>query len=188
MNNTRESIDLVLYNYYPQNIDSISQRDLYIESKEFKNLQGIISENQNIYEADGFDFIGYLKGKYHGKVIFNDVTYFQWMDRCFTFEFIEKKENLIWMTKTYLSILTPVATMKFFKVSMNKTKANYMEVFETEFHNQQLISQLRILINDNGYTFFDSKLLSEKIEDINFDDIEMGNFTYFNAFFNSQNF
>jgi hypothetical protein len=58
---------------------------------------------------------------------------------------------------------------------------------KVNFNDPVFISKIYKILKKNKLSEFDSELINQKIKDVNFDDIQMGEFTFFNVFFNSQN-
>ena len=178
-----------VYEYYPRNIDCIQEKKEYITSKEHNKLLKKISEHKiEHHSQEKKQFITSLSDKCDNNIVFNDSTYFEWLDRCYTFEFSENRGDFVFLLKAFQSILVPVYTIKFFKLETSKEKTRFLEIGENEFTNSSLTNGVKSIFESIGYTEFKESLISKKIIDVNFDDISMENFTFFNAFFNSQNF
>lgn len=180
-----ELIDIA-YRYYPRNIDCINQKEYYILTSEYKNLLEKIENNKKQYSKNKIiinklEHIGTKWGK------FKDATYFEWQDRCFTFEFTKEYENTFLQLKLYQSILLPIYFIKYFKITPSNNNPKYIKISKEEFLDLNFLSSIKFILEDNNFTEFDYKLAYSIIKDINFDDIQMGKFTFFNTFFNSEN-
>ena len=179
----------IAYFYYPKNTDSINDKNTYITSKEYIRLDRKINENKVLHVENKFNLINSLnKVKCNYEFTFKDSTYFEWNDRCYTLEYTLKVHDKTFLLKLFISIIAPVFSIKFFLLESNNERVKYKEIKIEEFCCNDLIESLKSLLNDNNYFEINNSLGSKRILDINFDDIPIGEFTFFNTFFNSQNF
>lgn len=176
----------IVYKYYPRNVDCINRKEFYISTKEYKNLLIKINISKKEYSKNKL-IINDLKKISENWGDFNDLTYFEWLDRCYTFEIIKKNNNTFFQLKIYQSILAPFYFIKFYEIKPIDERFKYYEISENNFFDPNYILTIESIMKKNNLEKFDSKLINLKIRDINFDDIELGSFTFFNAFFNSQN-
>ena len=180
-----ELID-ICYSYYPRNIDCINQKEYYIETREYKNLLERIKNTKKEYSKNKI-IINRLEHISTNWGSFKDKTYFEWQDRCYTFEFTKEYENTFFQLKLYQSILLPIYFIKYFKIVPSSNNVKCLKIPKEEFLDLNFLSSIEFILKDSHLIELDYKLANVIIKDINFDDIQMGNFSLFNAFFNSQN-
>lgn len=179
----------IAYSYYPYKLDCSLEKAKYLTSKEFLNLCNKIEFHKKRTSKTQQKFEERLKKVCNPKFTFENITYFEWMDRCFTYQYAEKKSDSFFLLKIFESIIIKkYYVIKYFKVKTLNNNYTYKEITKNEFKNNDFLFNLQTILKDNEYIELSKSLITEQIEFINFDDIPMGNFTYFNAFFNSQNF
>ncbi len=183
---TNENLLKVVYNYFPKGIDCIKEKKIYVETKEYKRLSNHIKSFNNPYSKEIDIFIEEIKNLNFPNFSFNDSSYFEWEDRCYTFEFCKEINGESFILRVYLSILKPYFTIKFFKINVENDRHIYNIISSKSFPEEKLILELKNILEKHSYKEFDESLLSERIFDINFQDINMGEFTFFNAFFVNQ--
>lgn len=171
--------------YYPSNIDSIVEKDYYVLTKEHQNLVNKIFVNKSNYPEKINDIQRELM-KHRDDFRFNDLTNFQWQDRCYTFQFTKKVDNQHFHLNVYISILAPYFVFQYFKTQIIENDHKLIIINKNEFSNDNFISKINGILNKYDFSLLNENLLKTKISNINFDDIKMGQFTYYNAFFNSQ--
>ena len=108
----------LVYLFYPKNTCAYTQKDEYFATEEYNRLKEIIAgfaseENKNLRKSiiDSFEKDITLKN-------FNDLSLFDWEDRCFTFSLniIEDKE--LYTISLYLSILIPYYVIYYYFVKV----------------------------------------------------------------------
>ena len=67
-----------------------------------------------------------------------------------------------------------------------KNRFKHVLLDENDKNLEIMKSNLETVCLNNEILEFDKKIISMKVSNINFDDIKMGDFTFFNIFFNSQ--
>lgn len=176
------NIEELIYTFYPKGIDALNNPKKYIESLEHKNLLDKINSKGEIQTKS-------LRNECENLSLrFDDYTLFDWYDRCYNFQLSEISENNLYKIHINISIISP---FYFIFLSQTHIDENGKHISITKrILNQDLkkyhviINHLSRLIEDEiGYKKFNEKYLAKVISDVNFQDIEMGKFTYYNAFF-----
>lgn len=179
----------IAYLYFPKDIDSITQKNEYIQTPEYKRLLELTISFLNKNNLDevlkvtrdvlGFDF--------------KDISMLNWQDRCFTLEYAELEEDKLYRTIVYLSIINPVYYVQVFENEINletktwKTSPVKVKLSENEKCEDNVFKISQLLESKFFYTQFPSHLINEKIDDLTFQDIRKGDFTFFNLFFTNEN-
>lgn len=176
----------IAYRYFPRNIDCINQKEYYRTTREYRNLFEKIKNYKEEYSKNKI-IIARLEHISQNWGNFKDTTYFEWQDRCFTFEFTKEYEGTFFQLKLYQSILFPIYFIECFKVISSNNSLECLKISKEEFLDSNFIVSIEFILKENNFIEFDYKLSNSIIKDINFDDIQMGKFTFFNVFFNSQN-
>ncbi len=179
-----------VYYYYPKNISSITNSNEYINSKEYKRLS--LKLKGEDYKKKDIEKLKKNIEVIHKTKIF-DYTIPTWEDRCLNLQFLLKTENSI-EKKTILCIniskLIPFFVIYILEVEFDEIqnrlkylpRRNYnKEKFDFK-KNVESVKQI-VYSNLNSHNEFPSELLYRKLENVNFQDIKMGDFTFFNAFF-----
>lgn len=177
------------YLYFPKDIDSITQKNEYVQTSEYKRLLELtlyFLNNNNldevlkmIREILNFDF--------------KDISMLNWQDRCFTLEYVELEENKLYRTIVYMSIIIPVYYVEVLENEINhetkmwKTSPVKVKLLENEKFKNNLFKVSQLLESKFFYTKFPSYLINENIDDLTFQDIRKGDFTFFNLFFTNEN-
>lgn len=176
----------VAYKYYPCKIDSINQKEEYLLTLEYKKILNQINLFSEPYPKEINFFLNDLRNINQNNFLFNDLTYFNWMDRCYTFEFKKKVNNSFFIIKLLRSIIRPFFIIETELCVMKNNSFKHFKLKKKDPVFIDLINKIIPLCNKHNLLEFDYDLVNIKIENINFDDIKMGEFTFFNAFFNSQ--
>jgi len=182
----KNMLENIVYKYYPKNVDSFLNRELYHNTNEYKNLISKINDNKNKIK-DIEEVILNLK-KIDSSFKFDDFTLFEWFDRCYNFQMSKITDNFFVSVNINISLIS-----NFYIVYIKSNKVNDLNRFdsvsnrnsflETNVH-KDLINIISKLIEDKlFYTKFPAEYVDKVIPDINFQDIEMGKFTFYNAFF-----
>lgn len=176
------NIEELIYTFYPKGIDALNNPKKYIKSIEYKNLLDKIDSKGEIKMES-------LKNIFKNLSLhFDDYTLFDWHDRCYNFQLSEILENKLYKIHINISVISP---FYFIFLSQTNIDESGKHISVTKrISNQNLkkycviINQLSRLLEDEiGYKKFDEKNLKKVISDVNFQDVEMGKFTYYNAFF-----
>ncbi|WP_411031666.1 hypothetical protein [Spongiimicrobium sp. 3-5] len=179
---------LIAYDHYPRNVDSISDKDSYILSKQHRKLLDKIERHNKPYSKNIVGLIEELKLLGAKEFDFNDATYFDWQDRCFTFEFIKNIGDKVLILKFYKSIIAPYFSIQYFQSKEVDNSNRYLMISKVEFDQADFVNGICKIANKHELKKLPLDLIRKKVPDINFDDIRMGKFTYFNVLFNSQTF
>jgi hypothetical protein len=183
----------IAYAYYPKGINCINDRESYLDSMEYKRLHEVISYFQDNLTKNQV----YIKLTYefeNNNLLKNirDISLLHWNERCVTFELeIIKGENLVKII-LHISLLIPhylVYTLE------NKIKTNPYEWITLPIRNKETEKEYSNHINTissivetiTGFSPFPGSLANIIIPDLSIHDIELGQFTFFNAFFNDEN-
>lgn len=187
-----EVLKNLAYLYYPKNICPWNQKELYLETVEYKRLEKVLDlfnadENQKLRNSIKTEFDKDLVLK-----DFQDFSRLDSQDRCYTF-FLGIVEGGEFCSITlYLSILLPyyVIDIIIHKEQMIVPRSK-IEDLEKENIDSRKIKDLvleieNILEKKLLYSKFPKEILNDKFEDISFQDSYLGEFKMFNAFFNNQ--
>lgn len=188
MIDTREFFLQKVTTIYPEGISHFRDKEKYVSSKEYKRLLSLISSKEVFSDSKKESLINDLK--IEQELEFRDFSLFSWNDRAHNIQTILKSENLISIVLCInISIIIPyytIYTLKIERESINKIKRKYSPIKDNsllvEFSDLTLkIKQLF----ENRYKLkeFPDMLLKQTIGNISFQDIELGDFTFFNAFF-----
>lgn len=179
----------IAYMYYPMGLCSSKDYDKYILSNEFKVLSETI--NELLYDKDYQNLRKQLLNEFKRYVSIqeiSDVT-LEGHDRCLTFEIeIIEGDNLIKICLN-ISLLIPYYFIYVLKNDielqptyrwLNHPKRNK----ESEVRFDKELKLLENIIKEKiNFNKFPENLIEMVIPEITYVDIEMGKFTYFNAFF-----
>lgn len=174
----------LIYNFYPRNIDCVNQKELYIKSLQYERLSKLISENKAPYSIEMKNFISSFKEL--DDFVYNDTTNFDWLDRCYTFEFSKKIDQGYLLLRFYKSIIAPYYLILCFKIVEKGNRQKYIPIIKSEFSDQNILNKLNIIAKQFQLKSFDDNILKNTISDISFEDISFRKFNFFNAFFLNQ--
>ncbi|PIF32858.1 hypothetical protein CLU81_3418 [Flavobacterium sp. 9] len=187
-----EVLKNLAYLYYPKNICPWNQKELYLETVEYKRLEKVIDlfnsdENQKLSNTikTEFDKDEVLKD-------FQDFSRLDLQDRCYTFFLNIVEGGELCSITLYLSVLLPyyVIDIIIHKKQMIVPRSK-IEELEKENIDPRKIKDLVLEIENIVekkllYSKFPKEILNDKFEDISFQDSYLGKFKMFNAFFNNQ--
>jgi hypothetical protein len=181
----------LVYLFYPRKICSRTQEDKYYNSDEHNRLIDIIkhfysieNQNNNTELLEEFEKDCTLKN-------FRIVSLMDWQDRAITYNLFIIEDDELYTVSLYLSILVPYYVIK---VQKNKIKLLFSNFEIAQMKNNNLESRkIRDLIIDIAsivesktlYQKFPEELMNIIIEDVSFQEIGIGKFNMFNAFFNN---
>ncbi len=180
------------YTLYPKNICATDDHDSYLNSKENKELKFRLSDENKRYGKNNINIvITSVENRFQTKIL--DHTVPSYSDRCFNWQFVlntndsDTEKNIMCIN---ISKVLPVFIVYILEVEYcpEKKRLKYFPRRNKILENDNYISEIQdvkmILTNSSlGVVEFPDKRLTEVIETINFQDIPMGKFTYFNAFF-----
>jgi hypothetical protein len=155
----------IAYQYYPKKVNSLSQKELYINTSEFKKLESVINRfKRERTPKFFFEIKESLQNNFSVDLI--DITAFEHFDRSHCFQLINKNSVLV---NVYISFIVPCYAIK------KNPNAVYNKNWDRiiSHHIEEKLN----------FTKFSNILEDEIIEDISFQDIKEGEFTFFNAFF-----
>lgn len=190
-------IDKVLKNlahsFYPKNICSIHDKENYLQSCEYKNLSKTLN---SFFEYKTFPFYGDLinclkEDKFFEKV--QDVTLLEWEDRCISLELDIIEGKTLDKICLHISLLVPYYVIYLLEseIELNsfklKTVPKYNQMKMENIYYDKIKMLIKIVEKTTDYKKLPISLANYGIPDINFHDIEMGEFNLFNAFFLNEN-
>ncbi len=182
-----KTINSLLYQYYPRGINSIIDISSYENSDNYKLLKKKINERNNI-DIQVESLIFKLKKL---KYDINDFSVFEWYDRCYNLQFIiEKENNKKIVFCIHISLLINYYNLSIIEIISDPSHrvADYFpkrSISEIKTGYEYLKRKMSIFIEEIiiGYKEFPKHTLHEIIKDVNFQDIPLGKFSFFNAFF-----
>lgn len=177
--------------YYPKNICPWTQKELYFETVEYKRLQSLI----DFFDSDSNREIrNNIKAEFAKDSVLKDFQDFSRLDnqdRCYTFFLNVVEGGELCSITLYLSILIPyyVINVLVHKKQMIIPRSK-IEELEKENLDPRKIKDLvleveNIVEKKLFYSKFPNEILNNKFEDISFQDLYLGEFKMFNAFFNN---
>ncbi len=170
----------IAYQYYPK-MDAIKSKEKYIRTKEYKNLEKILMKKNEIPNT----LYQFLNPKYD---IVKNLTSKTLKDRCLNYQIYFKKENKFDILVINVSFLAPYFTIYILEVE-SKGGIMWKNLPRRNFHKEQYlysneINEISLFLQIKlNLLKFPEKHLNKTIPNINFQDIELGRFTFFNAFF-----
>lgn len=181
----KEQLYKIIQNYYPIGINALLEKDKYIKSEEYLNLISLIDNNKKKYADEIQVIINEVTSD--GNIIFNDLSYFEWLDRCYTLEFIQVVRGRMYVYRFYKSILGSYFIQRFFCVEYLNNREKVVKISQKEFLDDVgILNKIQDLVFRLNLTQLDDIILGEVIENVSFEDIGFESFNYFNAFFLSQ--
>lgn len=187
-----EVLKNLAYLYYPKNICPWNQKELYLETVEYKRLEKVIGlfnddENQKLRNKIKTEFDKDLVLK-----DFQDFSRLDWQDRCYTFFLNIVEEGELCSITLHLSILVPyyVIDIIIHKEQMIVPRSKIEELEKENIDSRKikdLVLEIENIVEKKLlYSKFPKEILNDKFEDISFQDSYLGEFKMFNAFFNNQ--
>lgn len=182
-----EELLKVAYTYYPKGVNSILDKEFYIGSGQYRALTEEINKHKDLHSKKRSVLFEELNSLGGTEFTLADSTNFEWQDRCYTYEFVKNVENHSLILKFYNSIIAPFFVIRYFESKVIKNVNRFYRISEMEFQHKSLVKNIYSISKKNELKQLSNKISETKIPDINFDDIQMGQFTFFNVFFNSEN-
>jgi hypothetical protein len=188
-----EVLKNLAYLYYPKNICPWNQKELYLETVEYKRLQVLIDlfdshESQTIRNS--------IKKEFQDDLILKDFEDFSILDsnqdRCYTFFVHVFEGGELYSISLYLSFLIPYYTIRkqWHPAEPFYSKARIEELerekLDTRKIDDLVLAVENIVESKLFYKKFPPLLMDNSILDVSFGDIYLGYFTMFNAFFNNR--
>jgi hypothetical protein len=179
----------IAYIYYPLRLCSLKEYDQYTQSDEFKILSGTI--NRQLLDKDYQNLRKQLLNEFKKNESIqsiSDVT-LEGHDRCLTFQIEIIESNSLIKICLNVSLLIPYYFIYVLKNDieleptyrwLNHPKRNR----ESEVKFDEELKLLEDIIKEKiNFNKFPEYLIQMTIPEITYVDIELGKFTYFNAFF-----
>lgn len=182
-----------VYLYYPKNVCPWDDKEKYLKTLEYKKLQSTIDyfnsdENQTIRNN--------IKKEFQEDLILKDFEDFSILDsnqdRSYTFIVNIFEGGELYSITLYLSFLIPYYAIRtqWHPAEPFYSKARIVELekekLDTRKIDELVLAVERIVEDKLFYEKFPQLLMDNKIVDVSFGDIYLGNFTMFNAFFNNR--
>jgi len=177
-----ETLKNLAYNFYPQNL-SPDEED-YHNSPEFLSLIKILGKPHPLNNS--------LKNIFQNKVgaKFEYCTHETFLDRAFNWQYYEVKEGQIATVSVFISKIIPYYIIKnlIVKTDINSNWLSLPETNPSPSPHIQKISQRTDAVLSGTLNLKNVPLKYENalIENIEFQEIRNGKFTFFNAFFLDQ--
>jgi hypothetical protein len=176
------------YSFYPKNISAIKNQTQYLNSEENKRLDNVFQNPDLTLLRKVDELKDFFKSSCKKNIY--DFTIQSWQDRAYNIQFIlNKKENKTFILCVNISMLIPFYLCYIIEVEFdsikNKLKCSpkiNLELEKSIFNNDLMKSKL-FIENILKYKEIRFEVLDSKITDLSFQDIELGDFTLFNAFF-----
>lgn len=190
----RSMLNKIAYKYYPKGVCSISEKEKYINSKEYKLLFSKIDEFHK--NETSINMYNLLISEFNKSSIIeniHDVSVLNWQDRCLSFELeivVGKKLikiclNISLLIPYYLVyVLENDIELKPYKWLTLPKRNKELEASKYKEHLQIISS---IVEKITFFNKFPEDLINISLPDLSFQDIRIGNFTYYNAFFLNEN-
>lgn len=186
-------IDIILKNlattYYPIGICAFDEFEKYTNTFEYKNLTRKVNSAFSLIRQNGINkqILEELKKNENIKEI-EDVT-LESSDRCLTYKVNFFEGNVLYQLCLNLSIIVPYYNVYVLKNNFELEPYRWLNLPERDKESEidKFESSIKFISNiiEQKFLFnkFPDNLINTIIPDINYADVELGNFTYFNAFF-----
>ncbi|QOG04818.1 hypothetical protein [Flavobacterium sp. MDT1-60] len=181
----------IVYAFYPKNISYNAENDRYIVTEEFQRLNQVINDFDCKYKKSISEKI--LKEFENDYTLknFQDFTLFHWGDRCMTFNLSIIENRELYTVSLLISVLAPYYTIKCQKnmIELLFSESRIAELEEKNLEKRNLkdiILKIESIVEEKLlYNKFPNEILNLIVEDISFQEAEIGYFKMFNAFFNN---
>jgi hypothetical protein len=176
-------------NFYPKGICAMSDNSAYVNSFEFKNLIAKINTAFKLIEESklNIQILNELKSNDALKDI-EEVT-LESSDRCISFKLSFFEGDILYQLYLNLSVIVPYYYIYVLKNNFESEPYRWINlpVRDKESEKIKFDSEIKlissIIESKTMYNRFPDELIKTIIPDINYADVELGTFTYFNAFF-----
>ncbi|MBP4139143.1 hypothetical protein [Flavobacterium geliluteum] len=176
------------YTFYPVGICAMNNRDLYVDSFEFKNLIDKVNSSFAVIHKERLD--SQILDKLKENEILKDFENLtlESSDRCLSYKIDFIEENVLYQLCINISLLVPYYYAYTLKniIELEPYRWTTLPERDLQAETGKFQSHLAIISNILGemnFNKFPDRLVTEIIPNINYADVDMGNFTYFNAFF-----
>ncbi|MCR4034009.1 MULTISPECIES: hypothetical protein [Flavobacterium] len=187
-----EVLKNLAYLYYPKNVCPWTQKELYLETVEYKRLKALIK----YFDSDDSEEIrNNIKAEFDKDPVlkdFQDFSRLDWEDRCYTFFLNVIEGGELCSITLYMSVLVPyyVIDIIIHKNQMVIPRSRIQELEKENFDSRKikdLVLEVEDIVeNKLFYSKFPRQILNDKFDDISFQDSYLGEFKMFNAFYNNQ--
>jgi hypothetical protein len=170
------------YNFYPSDIDAISDQEKYKNSNEFHTLKKSLNSNYETIK----DLNLFFKNYENKNFTFRDCTNLRWMDRCLNFNFFQINKTNIESFCYNISLLIPYYTIYKIKIPIDSTGDKIVWTglpYTSDYYSAEIENEIKFISSFLEFNFINKKELNVPFENINFQDISMGKFSLFQAFF-----
>lgn len=189
-----EVLKKIAYNYYPKGICAINDKDNYLKSYQYRNLSQTLEDftindiHQNSYSTLLNEF------KKHNLINeIEDVSLSSWQDRCLSFELDIVDGNELIKICLNISLIIPYYVVYLLKNEITTNPYKWItiptrnkEAELTEY--REIIEVIKSIVEETiRFNKFPEDIAKNIIPDINFNDINLGAFNYYNAFFLDEN-
>ncbi len=186
-------IEIVLRNlattYYPQGLCAMMDNSAYVDTFEFKNLLKKINSAFELIRENKLNvqILNELKDNDILKNI-EEVT-LESSDRCISYKISFFEGDVLYQLYINLSVIVPYYYVYVLKNNFELEPYRWINLPQRDGDSERnkfnshikLISN--IIENKTHFNRFPDELVKTIIPDINYADVELGSFTYFNAFF-----
>lgn len=185
-------IEIVLKNlaitFYPAGICAMNERETYTKSFEFKNLIDKVNSAFETISREQIDSQILVKLNENDSLKEFQNETLESSDRCLTYKanFIEGKT--LYQLCVNISVVVPYFYIYILKNDIELEPYHWITLperdkqAETNKYNSQ-INEVADILKKMDFNKFPDKLVTKVIPYINYADVDMGSFTYFNAFF-----
>jgi hypothetical protein len=186
-------IEIILKNlattYYPRGICAMNDYEKYIETFEFKNLvEKINSAFNTIKDGDLNSLVLNELKKNLTLMDMEDVTS-ESSDRCLSFKASFFEGNVLSQLYLNMSVIVPYYYIYVTKNKFQSEPYRWVNLPERDVDaevgefNSHISFISDVIEKKFSFNRFPDNMVNTIIPDINYADVELGNFTYFNAFF-----
>lgn len=183
-----EILNNIAYMFYPKNICCFQAKEKYLDSQEYKKLFSII----DFFELNWSKELNYEFNKNIILKDFKNLSRLDMQDRCLTYSLNLVEDGELQSITLYMSILVPyyvIVTNKHkIELFFSKSKIEELEMSNLKTRKiKDLVLEIENIVESKLlFQKFPEELMNFVIKDIAFQDIGLGRFTMFNAFFNNQ--
>lgn len=184
----------IAYLYYPKGISSIEQREEYLNSTEFKRLANLLNtfiKNEEYLLCYNI-LLSQLK---KNEMLFNirDVSLIDWQDRSLTFEIDIVNGNKLNKININISLLIPFYIITLLEIDIELEPYKWIslpkrsKILEESMYKDVLNFISSTIESTLKFYKFPEEIADIIIPDLSFNDIRIGDFTLYNAFFLDDN-
>lgn len=181
----------LIYTFYPRKISFFREYEKYIATDEYRRLKQVVSNFDSEYKDDFSKKILRHFEKDYTLKNFQDYTMFNLEDRCLTFNITLIEDDELYTISLLISILAPYYVIKCQKniIDLFFSKAEITELQKSNNETRklkQLILEIETIVEEKLlFSKFPKTMLNTIVQDVSFQEAEVGHFKMFNAFFNN---